>query len=842
MTNDEIISLVLNAFNPISAIHTDGAAADTDTVLFVVPDSNNNLVGGKMPASVLRAYLTKALNPTINTDGYWVIGSTVTPIKAEGVTPIFRKGTNGIEVSTDKGSTYETVALWSDLRPDYASMTDEQLAAFKLTFSDLTEEEKASLKGEKGDSGDSGNELNVDSIFPLTSGYYTLTTAIAAFTDNLVKKAGLKITFQSADGVFETWQFKSTVANWSNTSYWEKQPSRSEINTNTANIATNTADIAELKLGNGKYYIGSWNPDDLNPVPSARFGDQTWARNLSGIYLFDMTLNTNDTMTPVGELQRANWLRFTDGTFAPVVGITEAMRATCDVALYLDNTQTTLYSAAGAFNATVFYNTYGMSQKLYDGSGNEVRILRPWETVETKYHIGFAFREKVWLIDGLGDSGKYCQGLSQHDISWDGVKGVPLEKTAFSPGPATSVGNKMRNFFFVYNTGDSYTVSGAGQSGLCTLFSGLNRQFPRVSDVHQITNMNYARANNPTTTNPYPVAEGGYHTLNSIISRAEVLYNTRNLHNPSLFGSGISSNDTCNSEATFFANGGFKYKKSAGSTYNYCTFGATPAMYYNASAGTTNASTWLNSQYPKEQCLESQMAASLAKETGVSQNTDFTFYGNTYQYRNVTGVLGLADGYMNVIVTKVLSQTISAFDNAGTATNYDISCCLRMSVVDGMNLSGDIFEQVGGGYEQVGTNISTVSPHAGDSINLYVQPDQKKWHNDSTVSKNNLGAFDFEKSYIKAGNFVTTGDNYSKKRNPLTPFKVLNGGNIATGLCYYQWENNYWSTILNQRVRVAARFRGYAFYGICSARSMAADAAVSAANGHVGGSAQILMP
>lgn len=400
----------------------------------------------------------------------------------------------------------------------------------------------------------------------------------------------------------------------------------------------------------------------------------------------------------------------------------------------------------------------------------------------------------------------------------------------------------MRNFFFVYNTGGSYTVSGAGQNGLCTLFSGLNRQFPRVSDVNQINNMNYARANNPTATNPYPVAEGGYHTLNSIISRAEVLYNTRYLHNPSLFGSGISSNDTCNSEATFLANGGFKYKKSADSTYSYCTLGATPTMYYNASARTANASDWLNSQYPKEQCLESQMAASFAKETGVAQNTNFSFYGTTYQYRNVTGVLGLADGYMNVIVTKVLSQTISAFDNVGKATNYDISCCLRMSVVDGMNLSGDIFEYVGGGYEQIGTNSSTVSGHNGDTIDLYIQPDQKKWHNDSIVSKNDLGVFDFEKSYTKVGTFVTTGDNYSKKRNPLTPFKILNGGNIATGMCYYQYGNNYWSTSINQRVRITARFRGSSSFGGCSARSLSATAAVSGAYVVYGGSAQILMP
>ena len=110
-----------------------------------------------------------------------------------------------------------------------------------------------------------------------------------------------------------------------------------------------------------------------------------------------MTQNTGTTMRPIGELQRDNWLRYIDNTFAPTVGITEAMRAMCDVNLYLDAAHTNLYSAAGAFNAATFYNTYGMSQKLYDVSGNEVRILRPWETTNTNYTIGIGFSQKVWL-------------------------------------------------------------------------------------------------------------------------------------------------------------------------------------------------------------------------------------------------------------------------------------------------------------------------------------------------------------------------------------------------------------------------------------------------------------
>ena len=812
---------------------------------------------------------------------------------------------SGAQSAESSSRASEDAAIRADLLAESTNRTNADTTLTNNLNSEITRSSKLS------------NELNLDILFPLQTGYYTLATAIAVVIDPTLKKSGVKLTFSTAAGIYETWQLKTAISGWSTASNWDRilvsgrfgntdlvtdlntiqrsgkytaygtaanvpnssyswfvdhinssigtqnayqkavaynstlivyertlignvwgswtlVPSRAEVN-------TNTADIAELKLGSGYYCISGWDPNNLSPTPTTTKGNQTWLRDISHVNLYDMTQNTGTTMPPVGELQRANFLRYVNGSFAPVVGITEAMRATCDVALYLDAAHTTLYSAAGAFNATTFYNTYGMSQKLYDASGNEVRILRPWETTSTNYSIGAGFSEKVWVIDGLGISGTYWEGLAQHEMTWDGVKGIPLERTALFLGPITTIGNKARSFFYLYNTGDSNTVSSIGKNNLCTLFSGLGRTFPRVNDMHQLTNATYARANNSVVTNPYPVAEGGYHALNAAIIRREVLFGTRYLHNPSLFGSGISSNDTCNSEVTFLANGGFKYKISTDSTWSYCGFGSNPSIYYNASAGITNASDLINQQYPKEQCLESQLVASFAKETGVAANTDFTFYGSTYQYRNVTGILGLADGRMNVIVTKVMSQTISAFNAAGVATSFDISCCLRMSSCGGINGIGDIFAYHGGGYEHVGTCISTIQPHTGDTIDLYLQPDQKSWTNTTDVTKNNLGTFDFEKLYTKIGYSTNLGDNYAKTRQSLTPWKTINGGGLSTGQCFYAWDNNYWSTTLQQRVRLAARFRGVAVYGFCSPRCMVADFAVAGAGQSTGGSAQILI-
>lgn len=78
----------------------------------------------KIPAEFVRAYLTNGITPVINENGNWTIGGKETGVKAEGVTPMLRSNTLGIEVSYDKGKTWSTVVLYSELDPDIQSLID----------------------------------------------------------------------------------------------------------------------------------------------------------------------------------------------------------------------------------------------------------------------------------------------------------------------------------------------------------------------------------------------------------------------------------------------------------------------------------------------------------------------------------------------------------------------------------------------------------------------------------------------------------------------------------------------------------------------------------------------
>ena len=501
-----------------------------------------------------------------------------------------------------------------------------------------------------------------------------------------------------------------------------------------------------------------------------------------------------------------------------------------------------------------------MNTKLYNIDGVEVNILRPWETTETKYTICLGRKDTIYLLDNvLGDSGKRWKGIFAKPITWDGIdiSKYELKPTGISPGPACVIKendvDKLRNFFYLYE-GESCCAGYKGNAD-CEIFR-YNRTWPVSYDytnsngyrITQMNNMKWARNNNSNTESPVPFAEGGFFALNSYLTSYEVFYGTKYLHNPNLFSSGISSNDGCSSESAWLNYGGVRWKVNGTETWSYGTWATTPSnVCYNTSGSKTYWSYLINNHYPKEQCMESQMAASYAQEMGVAEGTEFSFYGGTYWYKTPTGATSLNDGRMNARVYKKMTTLFSAYNTSGNSQNFDVEMILRVGLANGVNLSGDIYWYFGGGYEQVGTvtnpRTNTDGSHGttGNPVVTYIEPDQSKWLYEESYYKNDLGVYDFESVYEKTWSGTNLGDGWIKTRDPYTAFKKENGGSVNTGECAYGWTRAEWADGLNRRYRISARFRGRANYTVCSPRSLAA--AVSAANTwfDFGGSAQILL-
>lgn len=599
------------------------------------------------------------------------------------------------------------------------------------------------------------------------------------------------------------------------------------------------------KTGDPHFQNGKGNKDILND----------WH-----FFLIDHTDNTGDATHPVGQLMDNNFFRFVGGAFATTVGITEEMRAACDVQLYTDAEHTqkltlkngvVVTDKAGAhpYNAVEVYNSLGLVM-LYDGEGRKVRQLLPWETTETKYSVMLGRYDTLYPIDRqTGKSGKVISGIFTKPVRYDGIDAgrFPLLGTAIAPCPVTTVGNKTRNFFFAYAVGDTNTTNnGNPQSNdLCSVYLD-GRTYPRTSDMNQITTMQRARANNADTTAPVPFAEGGYHALNTFTMCMELLYGTKYLHDNNLFGSGISSNDPCNNETTWLNNGGVRCKEQGTADWGYYTWGANTPFGYNNKMQKYNFSGHINYYMAKEECMESQMAASWAAEMGVAEDTEFEAYGATYHYKNIPGVKGLKDGEMNCKVYRTRIGTCKGYKDADTLATYDLEIQLRMSLIHGMNLSGDIFAYWGGGCEMVGTNkVTTNGSYNAEQleknfVEFYLEPYQDKWVNETNSQLNELGIFGFEAVYNKIGIFgpPILSDGYAKKRLGFTPYKIENGGGIGSGQGFYGWTFPYWSRTLNQRVLIAVRCRGNAYDSLCAPRSLHAGYAVSSTYVIYGGSAQ----
>lgn len=625
-------------------------------------------------------------------------------------------------------------------------------------------------------------------------------------------------------------------------------------------VEQNTADIAELKEGVKDYYVGENDEVTGDPHFKNCKGNKEFLGEWHP-FLVDHSDNTGEATHPVGQLMDNNHFRFVSGAFAPTVGITEGMRAACDVQLYTDAEHTTpltlkngvvVTDKAGAhpYDATEVYNSLGLVD-LYDGEGNKVRQLLPWETTETKYSVMIGRYDTLYPVDRqTGESGKVLSGIFKRQVRYDGIDTgkYPLLGTALAPCPVTTVGNKTRNFFYAYAVGDTNTTngpSGAGES-MCSMYVNDGRTYPRISDMSQVSNMQKARANNADTNAPLPFAEGGFHGVNTFILCMELLYGTKYLHDNNLFGSGISSNDACNSENTWLSNGGVRCKEQGTEEWTYCGFGDSTPFGHNEKLEKNNFSWFINYYRPKEQCMESQMAASWAAEFGIAENTEYEAYGVTYRYNNIPSVKGLADGVMNCKVYRKKIGTCKGYKDANTLATYDIELNLRMSLMHGMNVSGDVFAYWGGGCEMVGTNkVQTDGSYNAEQllknyIDFYFEPHQSKWVNESGVSKNNLGTFGFEAVYGKIGTFGPPflSDGYCKNRLGYIPYKIADGGNLSSWQCFYSWAFPYWSSTLNQRVRIAVRLRSRANYSACSARCLYADYSASYTHVANGGSAQ----
>ena len=94
----------------------------------------------KIPAEFVKAYLLDGMKPAVNSDGNWEIGGTDTGVQAEGVSPQLAVDELGINVSYDKGKTWQTLVLYSQM--------DIGLEDLIATYKDIIKTEQGRVDAE----------------------------------------------------------------------------------------------------------------------------------------------------------------------------------------------------------------------------------------------------------------------------------------------------------------------------------------------------------------------------------------------------------------------------------------------------------------------------------------------------------------------------------------------------------------------------------------------------------------------------------------------------------------------------------------------------------------------
>ena len=162
VTSQELLAL----FSQASAV------ANSDQFLLHGAEGVSGNHAVKVTAEKVKAYLLTGVAVTIGQDGYWYIGGQSTGVKAEGVTPLFERRSDGFYVSTDGGETYQVLAYFTDFNDKVVNHTNTTVSIKPNVLNVWGAVNSLNISFTAGNSGDE-NEYKLQ--FKVNSNNFTIT-------------------------------------------------------------------------------------------------------------------------------------------------------------------------------------------------------------------------------------------------------------------------------------------------------------------------------------------------------------------------------------------------------------------------------------------------------------------------------------------------------------------------------------------------------------------------------------------------------------------------------------------------------------------------------------------
>ena len=470
--------------------------------------------------------------------------------------------------------------------------------------------------------------------------------------------------------------------------------------------------------------------------------------------------------------------------------------------------------------------------RFEDGSLAPTTVNSPEE--DKGYNIMYGWIQTIHTIENVTIGSEVVSLFGEEPFEYNGIQSRTIPPTLICPGLPAVVNGKFRSMYFKYRAGDG------GSNGLLgiTEFNKQDRTYPRTA-LSQLTTNDFAIAHNadPVKTIPFaPLMD--WHLLN-ITNALMNKFGTVYLHDPNKFGGGISSNVFITSEnATKTTNVGYRTNES--DPWTYQRLSEQPPFCTDDKGTKRNWSAILSNEYPRMECLETQMALSYAVENNIQPDKDFSFNGYSYRYHNISGCKTLLEGEMNAVLVKFTAiPNLQAFDTAGNPiTINEIRISLQTSAVYGMDLvSADVFQYAGAGIEKV----ATIQEDGRHLTKVFICLDQPNLTLDKTVEKTS-GDFDFESAYDQAGAYTMSNSGYFTDLIRGTRVGTTKKGGLSDNTCYMDTGNGIGVSPIGKKVRIGHRVRGYGIWGVCSARYLFANTSLSNTYTTFAGGFQVRLP
>ena len=444
--------------------------------------------------------------------------------------------------------------------------------------------------------------------------------------------------------------------------------------------------------------------------------------------------------------------------------------------------------------------------KMEDGTDSNI-IIDGTIVTDDGSDVMLVNESPIYVLNGGTNETSERRIVGKVPFVYDGDAAIEIPAHGVCIDYSTIKGGKQRSIRDNTVAG----TCGAGTGGISYLATGLGGI---KSEVPRFSYEWYARAKNTNTSKNVPYCNSFWLDRDVWHTLLCIKFKTKDYHGSYYAGKALSSNDSAPTVSTWGTVTGVRVTET-NATLSYYNLSSSR---FSSASGQPNVNFWslLNGQRPLLKMFEAQLALSYAYANSIAPNTDFSYDGATYQYANITGQNGLADGEMTAKLRKKVTVSFTGRDvtNNVDVANMPIDYLLEQVIIKGRVATWGHLYCWTSGIDAWTDNTN---------YNFYQTNDVNKVTIDTDSAEKDPGVkYAFEDTYQKVQQ-IANGDGWVLRMNNNSLIIKNGGGSLHTGECAYVYKSG--TATAGKKARKGVSFGGGAVLSTVSSRYAHASSA-----------------